>query len=161
MEYVFKTKTGTCTIKEDQIVLSREGVSDKVAQNTHGNSIRRTLIAYTIAGLIFFVLGIIEILENDFRGWIYLVTGGLLFYTAYASRMNSGANVIDRSSIQSVRIHKPRPPFSRGYFSVFFEQDGKTRKRLIMLPGSMNEGTEEYEQAVDLMTGLIEANIPR
>ena len=43
----------------------------------------------------------------------------------------------------------------------FEQNDGKMKRRLIMLPGSLNDGTNETEKALEIMrkTGLIKNNV--
>jgi hypothetical protein len=88
-----------------------------------------------------------------------LLWGTLFVRNVVASRNNSAAAMIKRSAIQTVTAHPPRPPLTRGYFAVFFEEEGRLRKRLIMLPGSMHGGREQYRRAEAIMdaAGLLRA----
>ena len=157
-EHIFRTKTGTCTITPDQIILSREGVRGAAAERTVGNSIGRTLMIYGILGIVALAFGIWSLFSSNAIAGVFLcLLGAFFLWNVIASRNNSAAPIINRSTIRAVESHPPRSPAKRGYFSVLFEEDGKVRKRLIMLPGSMENGRDEYERAVETMkeTGLL------
>jgi hypothetical protein len=84
------------------------------------------------------------------------VTGPLFILIGIASRNNSASPTIDRSAIRSVEAHAPKPPLTRGYFIRLFDEGGNQRKRMIMLPGSMEGGNKEYQHA---KTVLAEAGL--
>ncbi len=158
VEHTFRTKTGTCTITSEQIILAREGVRGATAQWMFGYSIHRTLVIYSLLGGTMLILGISFLLGGDIvEGGLVSLVGAFFLRTVISSRNNSAAPVINRSTIRTVEAHPPRPPITRGYFVVWFEEEGKTRNRLIMLPGSMANGQEEYVRAEAAMraTGLL------
>lgn len=147
-EYTFRTKTGSCTITPGEIVLTRSGVRGAMAERTIGNSIARPLIIYGILGIAMLAYGILTFSDGDpVGGVLFSLIGGVFIWNVVASRNNSAVPLIKRSAIRSVEAHPPRPPFTRGYFTVFFEDGGAVRKRLIMLPGSMEGGGDEYKRA--------------
>ena len=80
-----------------------------------------------------------------------------LVWDVVSSRNNSATPVIERSNILSVSAHSPRPPLTRGYFKVQFTDNGKERRRLIMLPGILSNGKQEYVHALEIMkqSGLL------
>lgn len=150
----FRTKTGTCTITSESIILTREGPRGAAAQALHGRggSINRTLILYSLIGLGAVGFGFRSLMAGDTFGGVLLLAMGLYFLVnVIASRNNSAAPVIERSAIRSVTAHPPRPPATRGYFTVLFDEGGKTRKRLIILPGLVEGGGEEYKKAEAMM----------
>jgi hypothetical protein len=151
-EYRFNTKTGTCVITPEKIVLKREGVTGTVANKVFGSSISRGLIIYSVIGSIALVIGILLIIgKGYFAGGFLCAVGAVCLGSVIASRNNSAANIIERSSVQSVVAHSPHPPFTRAYFTVNFLENGKRRKRLIGLPGSMSGGKEEFRRALSIM----------
>lgn len=153
----FRTKTGTCTITPDEIVLtsSGHGVSSAIARRMFGNSIIRILTIYGIVGGVLVALGVRALLRGDTGPGVLLLLWGALFVgNVVVSRNNSATAVVKRSAIRKVTAHRPRPPLTRGYFAVFFEEEGRLRKRLIMLPGSMHGGSEEYRRAEAMMPGV-------
>ena len=158
VEQTFRTKTGTCTITHDKIILKRRGVRGAAAKIILGNSIKRVLLLNLLLGIAALLFGIYYFrsrqLANDF---FFSVIGIILLLNVLQSLKNSATPVVDRSSIRDIRIHSPRPPITRGYFTVIFQEGGKLRKRLIMLPGSMENGNEEFKKAVAIFkeSGLL------
>jgi hypothetical protein len=151
-EYRFNTKTGTCVVTPEKIVLKREGVTGAVANKVYGSSINRVLIIYSVIGSIALVIGILSIIgKSYFSGGFLCAIGVACLGIVVASRNNSAANIIERSSVQSIVAHSPHPPFTRAYFTVHFLENGKKRKRLIGLPGSMSGGKEEFRRALSIM----------
>jgi hypothetical protein len=157
-QYSFRTKTGTCTITSEQIILSREGISGAAGRHIHGNNIHRSLAIYSLL-VLFAAATAVWMLANGsyaFGGFIGIV-GLFLLWNVLSSRNNSAAPIIERAAVKSVEARAPRPPLTRGYFVVRFVENGKERKRLIMLPGSLSGGKKEYERALLAMqnSGLV------
>jgi hypothetical protein len=151
-EYKFRTKTGFCTITSQQIILERQGVRGEVANTVFGSGIRGALAIYTVLGIAALAFGALLYFQGSpVSGVVYSLLGLIFLWNAYASRNNSAAPVIERSAIQSVDAHPPRPPFTRGYFSVWFMENGRKRRRLIMLPGSFSGGGDEYQKALNML----------
>jgi hypothetical protein len=160
-EYTFRTKTGTCVITLDKILLTREKVRGAIVQRIMGNSICRVLLVYGLFGLSAVAIGVWSFTNGDSsEGTIPCLIGTFFRFNVITSRNNSATPVIDRSAIHSIKAHPPHPPATRGYFRVKFEEDGKICKRLIMLPGSMENGREEYARAEAIMhaSGLLTMN---
>ncbi|MDG4717325.1 phosphoribosylaminoimidazolesuccinocarboxamide synthase [Winogradskyella marincola] len=162
-EQKFKTKTGFCHILTDKIVLTRDGIIGNVAELTTGKSIIRLLIVY---GLIATLM--IYNAYDDFKNqnWVffglYLIGGIYLTYTVFKSKNLSATPIIERNKIKNVEFKPANKFLTRSYFKVEFEQNnGKIKSRLIMLPGSLNDGTNETEKAVGIMkkAGLIKNNV--
>lgn len=152
VEHRFRTKTGTCIITAERIVLERQGIRGTAAKGIYGNTINRALIIYGVLGMFALVAGSWLLANKSY------VSGGALclvsvccLWNVFVSRNNSATAVIERSTIQSVEAHAPRPPLTRGYFLVRFLEKGEERRRLIMLPGSMSHGNEEYHRALSAM----------
>lgn len=147
-EYSFRTKTGTCIITSEQIILKREGIRGTAAKRIHGDNIKRSLSMYAVIGTLAIALGTWMFTTRDyFPGAILFALGILLLWNVFASRSNSAASVIERAAIVAVEAHSPRPPLTRGYFMLRFMENGKERKRLIMLPGTLSGGRQEYQRA--------------
>ena len=150
---VFKTKTGYCHILPDQIILSRDGIIGNVSKVVVGNNINRIFILYA-----FFILANLFFAYTDFiKG--DMITAGLFFFAAFfllftiLSNLNHSATpIIDRSRIKEVKFKQGMKWLSRSRFEVYFEDEhGKIKKRLIMLPGSMNNEKQETAKAVQIM----------
>lgn len=78
---------------------------------------------------------------------IYLVYGTL------TSLNNSATPIIERQKIKNVKLKKAIAGLTRSRFEIFFEDnEGRIKKRLIMLPGSLTDGKVETEKAIKIMT---------
>jgi len=157
-EYSFRTKTGTCTITPDQIILTREGPRGAAAERFIGSSVRRALLIYALLGVGVLSLGLRYFyIGPAAAGVIPVLIGVYLLWNVITSRNCSAVPIINRTAIRTVEAHPPRPPITRGYFAVLFSENGKESKRLIMLPGSMHGGRAEYKHAAATMraSGLI------
>jgi hypothetical protein len=152
-EYKFRTKTGFCIINAERIILKREGIDGQIADRVYGHSISHALSIYSVTGIAAIAVGIWLLLDkNYFTGGFCCVVGVLFILNVIASRNNSAANIIERSTVISVKAHPPHPPFTRPYFIVNFLEDGKKRRRIIYLPGVMFGEKEEYRLASELMS---------
>jgi hypothetical protein len=151
-EYTFKTKTGICKLSPERIVLTREAKTGKVPQFLYGRSIHRGLILYGVFGTIFLLLGVWQIIEEQYiSGTLFVLIGIYLFWNVIASWNNSSLNQIERSAVQSIDIQPPKPPLTRGYFTINFTHNGKKQKRLVMMPDAISGGEEEYQKALSMM----------
>ena len=151
-ERSFRTKTGTCTITPQQIVLNRQGFGGNLAKLAYGESVLRLFVIYGALGVASLALGVWEFTRGNYiPGVLLCVLASLLLWNIIASRRNSAGTTIERSTVKSVDVHAPHPPLTRGYIAVHFLKDGKERKRLIMLPGTLSGGNEEFEKAIMVM----------
>ena len=149
----FRTKTGYCHILPDMIVLSREGVIGDIAKVTVGMSISRILIIYGLMslGLIYFAIDDLNKKDN-FTAIFLLLLASYMIYGIFTSLNNSATPIIQRQSIQRIKLIKGIPGLTRSRFEVFFtDMNGKTKKRLIMLPGSLTGGKSETDIAYRIM----------
>lgn len=153
-EKIFKTKTGFCHILPDKIVLTRDGIIGNVAKVTVGNNISRILIIYggLSLGLFYFAF------DNYKNGQIaqpifFGLLGIYLIYGIANSINNTASPIINRQKIREVKFKKAIVGLTRSRFEVLFEDEqGKIKKRLIMLPGSLSDGQNETEKAIKIMT---------
>ncbi len=149
----FRTKTGYCHILEDKIILTRDGIIGNVAKVTVGNNITRILVIYGLIalGLIYFAIDNYN-KQDNFTVIFLLLIAIYLIYGIFNSVNNSATPVIDRKSIQKVKFIKGIAGLTRARFVVIFtDEKGKTKKRLIMLPGSLTCGQTETDIAYNLM----------
>lgn len=152
-EKTFITKTGFCHVLPGKIVITRDGIIGNVAKVTVGNQISRILLIY--GGISCYVIYI----AYDFytKGqFIQAILFGLLsvylIYNILNSLNNSGTPIIERNKIKEVKFKKAIPGLTRSRFEIKFEdEDGKIKKRLIMLPGSLTGGDKETEIALKIM----------
>lgn len=153
IEKKFKTKTGYCHILKESIVLTRDGVIGNLAEVITGNKISRILIMYSLisSGLIYFSIN--DYKNKDFfTSILFGLIAGFLIYGIIISLNNSATPVIERKSIKKITFKKGIPGLTRARFEVIFTNNiGKTKKRLIMLPGSLTGGQTETDIAFKLM----------
>lgn len=154
IEKIFKTKTGFCHILPDKIVLTRDGIIGNVAKVTVGNNISRILIIYALVSIVLFYLAFYSYKNGEkIKLLLFGLLGVYLIYGITNSINNAATNIIDREKIKEVKFKKGITGLTRSRFEVFFEDDnGKTRKRLIMLPDSLTDGQNETEKALQIMT---------
>ena len=152
-EKTFKTKTGFCHILPDKVVLTRDGVVGNVAKVTVGNNIARILIIYGAITVGLFYFGY-EAYKNGqtLQPILFGLIGLYLIYGIVSSLNNSATPIIDREKIKDVKLKKAVKGLTRSRFEVLFEdENGKIKKRLIMLPGSLTDGQNETEKAIEIM----------
>lgn len=152
-EKTFKTKSGYCHILPDKIVLTRNGAIGEISKITSGNNISRILVIYSLLSLsmFYFAYGTFKKGENG-PTFLYALAGIYLVYGVIKSLNNSATPIIDRKQIKNVKFHSPRTGATRAYFEILFEnENGKLKKRLIMLPGSLSDGKNETEKALEIM----------
>jgi hypothetical protein len=153
-EHTFKTKTGFCHILPDTIVLTRDGVIGNIANITVGNnSIYRILTLYSMFACVHFFLATISYQSEQTISFIFFTLIGLLsVYIVLRSFNHSTTPVIERVRIKDVVFKRGFKGITRSRFEVLFEDDNrKTKKRLILLPGSLSGGQQEAEKALDMM----------
>lgn len=151
---VFKTKTGYCHILQNKIVLSRDGLIGNVAKVTMGNHIARPLVIYGILSAGLFYLAFKDFTKGQKpEAFLFFIPGVFLLIGIFRSLNNSATPVIERQKIRDIEFKKALPGATRAYFIVHFENEsGQIKKRLIMLPGSLNNGQIETEKALEIMT---------
>jgi hypothetical protein len=151
-EKTFRTKTGFCHVTADKIILTRDGVIGNISNVTVGNNISRILIVYGLLsiGLIYFAYDSYikgETVTPLFFGLI----GLYLIYGIVKSRNNSATPIIERKDIKNVTYNAGTSGLTRPRFEIEFNENGKIKKRLIMLPGTLGGGQSEGDKAVQIM----------
>ena len=153
MEKQFKTKTGFCHILPDKIILTRDGIIGNMAKVAVGKSITRVLIIY--GGISAFLLySAFDSFQTDQipMSIFYLIIGLFLMYGIFTSLNNSATPIIERKDITSIKFKKAIFGITRSRFEVLFkDENGKIKKRIIMLPGSLDNGKNETEIAKKIM----------
>ena len=152
-EKTFKTKTGFCHILPDKIVLSRDGIVGNAAKLTVGNNITRILLVYGLISSWLLYSSYNSYLKEDI---VYALLFGFmgfgLIIGILKSINNSASPIIERDKIKSVKFRKGIVNITRSRFEVMFENEKhQIKKRLIMLPGSMNNGANETIKALEIM----------
>ncbi len=158
-EKKFRTKTGFCHISPDKIVLTRDGVVGNMAKIMVGSNISRILIIYGLlsTGLIYIAYSSLQE-GQTVAAVLFGILGIYLIYGILTSLNNSAAPIVERHSIKRLDFKKGVAGLTRSRFEVIFEDpNGKLKKRLIMLPGTLTGGKKEAELALKIMEeeGLI------
>ena len=152
MEKVFKTKTGFCHITKDRILLTRDGVIGKAAKIVIGNNIVRILIVYGITSVGLLYLAYESYLKKEiFTAAIFAVATLYLINGIFKSLNNSATADINRKNIKTTKFIKGISGLTRSRFEIEFTEKGKTKKRVILLPGSIAGGAIETTKAVEIM----------
>ena len=152
-EKTFRTKTGFCHILPDKIVLTRDGIVGNIAKMTVGNTITRILVIYCglSLGLFYFAFDSYKT-GQTFEAILLGLVALFLIYGIISSVNNSATPVIERNRITEVKFKKAIPGLTRSRFEVMFEDNnGKLKRRIIMLPGSLTDGQNETEKAIRIM----------
>jgi hypothetical protein len=159
-EKIFKTKTGFCHILPDMIILTRDSVVGDVSKMVVGTNIARSLIIYGLISVWVLYFSYSSYLNGKIVLPLFLgLTAVGLIVAIIKSLNNSATPIIQRDKIISVKFKNEIVRVTRSRFEVLFENEKhKIKKRLIMLPGSMNDGTNETIKALEIMReeGLID-----
>ncbi len=153
-EKKFKTKTGYCHILPDKIMLTRDGIIGNVAEITNGSNITRILVIYGILAALFAY----QAFDNYQRRQIlpailFSLLAIYLIYGIFNSLNNSAARVIEKASIRNVKFKKGITGITRPRFEIYFENtNGKLKKRLILLPGTLSATNNDITKALNIMT---------
>ena len=152
-EKKFKTKTGFCHILTDSIILTRDGVIGNISKVVVGKSITRVLLVYGgISAFLFYSAYDGFQRGETFSTVLFGLFGLYLVYGILNSLNNSATPSIERNKIKSVKFKKAIFGLTRARFILVFEDENqKMKKRLIMLPGSWNNGSQETEKALKIM----------
>jgi hypothetical protein len=152
-EKIFKTKTGFCHILPDKIILTQDGIIGNVAKMTIGNNIYRTLIIYSAISLFLLYLAFTNYQKGEnFSTIFYGLVSLYLIYGIIKSVNNSATPIILRNKIKEAKFINAKVGLTRSRFEIIFENENeKLKKRIIMLPGSLNDGESETKKAVEIM----------
>jgi len=152
-ELKFKTKTGFCHILNDKIILTNTSKIEDLKELSSKNNIYKVLIPYFIIS-IFTCYTTYKHYKNE-NWWyfgIFCILSVLFIYSVIRSLKLSSTPIIDIKKIKEIEF-KPAIKFlTRSYFKIKFEEkDGKKKTRLIMLPGSLSNGSSETKKALTIM----------
>ncbi len=150
---IFRTKTGYCHILADRILLTRDGIVGNIGKVTFGNKVSRILIIYAVVSIFLFYFAFEYFKEGKFASTLLNSSLGLyLIYKIKQSLNYSATPIILRDKIKDVKFMNAKFGATRSVFEITFEQSsGKLKKRLILLPGSLNNGAQETEKALEIM----------
>lgn len=153
IEKTFKIKTGYCHILPDRIVLTRDGIIGNISQTVVGNGISRILFIYSALAIFILFFAFQAYQENKIATTLFRVAAAVyLFYKIKQSSNYSSTSSIERNKIKEVKFINAKYGATRSRFDVLFEdENGKIKTRLILLPGSLNDGENETKKALEIM----------
>ena len=144
MDPSFRTKSGTCTITPERIVLTREDVPGAVTQYLFGDVIEQPVVLYRFVGVLQIAVGLLMMyLDGGTTGLVFVLTG-MVFLVIPVADYFSATPVIERASVRRVEAWRPIPGLRRGCFVVVYEENGEERRGLIMLSSAERA---EYDTA--------------
>ncbi len=152
-EKKFRTKTGYCHILPDKIILTKDGIIGNIAKITVGNGISRILIIYTLFAVFFLYFAFKAYQESKIVTTLFYVGfAGYLLYKVKQSTNYSATSTIERNKIKEIKFIDAKYGAKRSRFEVLFEDErGEIKTRLILLPGSLNDGENETKKALEIM----------
>lgn len=151
---IFRTKTGFCHVLSDKILLTRNGVPGSISNVVVGNkSIVRILVLYGILALLLFYLGYTKFKNDEtITGSLFVAIGAYLLFGIFTSLNNSSVPVIERDRIVNIKFIRGISGLTRSRFIVSFrDENNRIKKRMILMPGSLNGEKEENEKALKIM----------
>ena len=124
-----------------------------MAKVTVGNKINRILIIYGIGTIALLYSSFLNYQKGSKEKSVLLAfLAGFLLFGIIRSLNHSATSVIERKGIEEIVFKKAAPGLTRAHFIVFFKNDqGKTKKRLIILPGAFSSGDDEAKKALKLL----------
>jgi hypothetical protein len=153
MEKKFRTKTGYCHILKDKIVLTKYGTVGEIARLSSGSHAYRLPIMYVLFVAASAYLVYAKSLQEKWSDVVFFALFCIYFaYGIFSGFRYSAIPVIDRSSIRKFRFIRGIRYVTRSRFEVSMEAaNGKLRKRLIILPGTLGQGKHHTEEALAML----------
>jgi hypothetical protein len=137
----FRTTSGICAITSEQIAFARPSAGSR-----RGSSLK-ALASIAYAGLLFGFGIYFFLLDNIMMAIILILAGLALPWLQLLKESKAVAPNIARQAIRKFEAHAPISVLTRGYFVVWYQQEGKLRQQRIVVQG----GAEEYSRAVEAM----------
>ena len=149
----FRTKSGFCQILSDKIILKRDGTIGKFSKFLVGDNITRILVIYSVIVLFLFFFAFKAFEENKIASFIFNSSFAIYLLFKIKQSLNFSATpIIERSKIKEVKFYDAKFGATRSRFEVIFEDEkGNLKTRLILLPGSLDNGESETNKALEIM----------
>ena len=111
VEQTFRTKTGTCTITHDKIILKRRGVRGAAAKIILGNSIKRVLLLNLLLGIAALLFGIYYFRSRQLANGFFFQLSALfccwMFYRVLRTQQLR-SSIVHQSGILGFILHAHR-----------------------------------------------------
>jgi hypothetical protein len=152
-ENTFRTKSGFCQILSDRIILTRDGAVGKFSEFFVGDKISRILVIYSVIVLFLFFFAFKAFQENKIATFLFNSSFAIYLLFKIKQSLNFSATpIIERNKIKEVKFYDAKFGATRSRFEVIFEdEDGNLKTRLILLPGSLDNGESETKKALQIM----------
>jgi len=152
-ENTFRTKSGFCQMLSDRIILTRDGAVGKFSKFLVGDNITRILVIYSVIVLFLLFFAFKAFQENKIA--TFLFNGSFAIYLLFKIKQSlnfSATPIIQRNKIKEVKFYDAKFGATRSRFEVIFEDGkGNLKTRLILLPGSLDNGESETKKALEIM----------
>ena len=150
---IFRTKLGLCYVIKDRIIMVTEAAEIDSKKEVVEKSVWPFLTIHTTIGLVFVGFSIYSFLHDAIlASFMFGGLGVYLVIKIILSINNFATPIIPRDRILEFKYKKAIPFLTRDYFSiVFLDKYGRTKKRLIILPGIIQDGSSEANKALQIM----------
>lgn len=158
----FRLKSGYCHILPDKIVLSGDQNPSYLPPQAPNRIALALLFYLAVSGFLLFQAYEVYIHGQTALAIVLCAASLTLIYGIVLNRNNSTSNIIPRDKIRKVVFKQGSKGLTRTHVQVYFEdKDGKVKRRLLLLPGSLSGGDGETEKAVRILhtEGLIESPV--
>jgi len=152
----FQTKSGTCSITDEDIVLVRTGIRGAIGNILFGHSIMRIRIILGGASIYFLATALYPLLATnkkpDVLLFLFLLLLAFVFFRALLRTRGLSVNpILKRSAITEITCFPPVSGFRRGAFIVHFKENGEPVHRYIIMPGLAQNGAAIWARANEIM----------
>ena len=146
--HLFKTRTGSCEIGPDDILIKDSGAGETLAETLVGKNILRIRILYLFFSAIMLCCLVIMLTDGSYLMAIFPAFSCFLFlYYFFNSHRFSNDLVIPISQIRRVNLQKRIP---RSFIEIqFTNEKGQSNIRRINLPDSWKGGPDVTQQALE------------
>jgi len=149
----FTTKTGRCYATPDHLLLLNGDETTPIEGKAADQRMHRFYIIYSIIAISLLVISTINFLNGLV---LFSVACGsialLLLYQILSAYKFSATGILPREAIAKIEFKKGAKGATRSRFVVHFTNaNGKRLKRMILLPGILNNGSEATAHALYTM----------
>ena len=149
----FRTKTGYCHIMSDRIVFTHRGFLGRLGDLVLEGKIGRLLFIFGSLALLIFYFAFRKY-QNDESMWamLFFIIGLYIVYGVIKSATTSVHPIILRKQIvEVIQVEEVKGISPPGFEVIFKNGAGKTRKRIISVPGRFSKYPDELKTAKKLL----------
>lgn len=148
----FRTKTGFCHVLPDQLLFTKSNLPDKRLVKNTSWQIIVSQVARVVFILLIGLLSWAEFRNGNFGMGLLMALAVVFFlFMLQQSWNDSSTSVIASNRIQHIRLRETSGLGKRSYFEVYFaNENDKRKRRLILMPGTLDDGEVETERAISI-----------